>query len=244
MKKALIVALSLAAALSPALAANTSYSVSQGQGFAFGCATDSEGACHQQVTLGDFSNPLQGLAIDAAGQIGINNFPSGLATSENINQLITVASGLATHADAIAGVSAPGVPATVAVTFQGNANGIPAPVSETLGITNGWTPFLANALSTTVRAVKPSAGQVGMLQCYNPSSTRIYVQMFNGTPASVTLGTTTPVLSVPIGPAASGGWTLPNPGVSFSIAISIAATTTAIGSVAPGTAPDCNLAFN
>lgn len=119
-----------------------------------------------------------------------------------------------------------------------------SPVSATLGTSNGWTNRLANGLSTTVVSVKGSAGQLGMLMCWNPNATVAYVQLFNTASGSVTLGSTTPALSIPIAPTSTGGWALANPGINFSTAISMAVTTTATGSTALGTALDCNVVFN
>jgi hypothetical protein len=117
-----------------------------------------------------------------------------------------------------------------------------ASVAVQAAASGGWTPYLASGLSTTVKTVKSSAGQLGMLQCWNSNSSQVYVQVFNA--ASVTLGSTTPLLSVPIGPASTGGLALTATGLQFSAAIAIAATTTATGSAAPTTALDCNLGFN
>jgi hypothetical protein len=106
--------------------------------------------------------------------------------------------------------------------------------------TNGWTPYLANGLTTTVTTVKSSAGELGAYHCLNPNSSAAYVQIFDA--SSVTLGSTTPVLSLGI-PATSGGnleWTI---GLHFATAIKVAATTTATGSTAPSTAVDCNFAY-
>lgn len=127
-------------------------------------------------------------------------------------------------------------------TTPGTTNAVTA--TATLGTTNGWTPLLANALSTTVKAIKGSAGELGMAQCYNPNSSQIYVQVFNVASGSVTLGTTVPLLSIPIAATATGGFALSNPGINFSTAMSAAITTTATGLTAPSTAGDCNFAYN
>lgn len=119
-----------------------------------------------------------------------------------------------------------------------------AHVSQVLLTGNGWTAKLLNALSTTVTSVKSSAGELGLMQCYNPNTSQVYIQVFNVASGSVTLGTTTPLLSIPIGPSATGGFAMPNPGMNFSTAISVAATTTATGSTAPSTATDCNAGYN
>lgn len=107
-----------------------------------------------------------------------------------------------------------------------------------------WTAKLGNALSTTVLSINASAGQLGMVQCYNPNSSQVYIQVFNVASGSVTLGSTTPAFSVPIAATSTGGFVLPMFGVNFSTAISAAATTTATGSTAPSTAADCNFAYH
>ena len=133
---------------------------------------------------------------------------------------------------------------TLGTPFQAGGSIGNTAFAATLGTTNGWTPKLANGLTTTVLSVKSSAGQISTLQCYNPNSTQAYVQIFNIASGSVTLGTSTPALSIPIAPTSTGGLALANPGINFSTAISIAATTTATGSTAPSTALDCNVVFN
>lgn len=104
-------------------------------------------------------------------------------------------------------------------------------------------PQIGNALSTTVITVKPGSGALSLLQCYNPNSSQIYVQLFNLLKAAVTLGTTVPLLSIPIAATSTGGFALSPAGIIFTGAISAAATTTATGSSAPLTAPDCNFGF-
>ncbi len=137
-----------------------------------------------------------------------------------------------------------GAPNASVVTVQGITGATALPVSSSLGTTNGWTPLRLSALSTTVQTIKGSTGQLGMLHCYNPNSTQIYAQVFNAASGSVTLGATSPTLSIAIAPTSTGGWALPSPGAQFSTAMSIAATTTATGSTAPSTAPDCNVVYN
>lgn len=117
-------------------------------------------------------------------------------------------------------------------------------VTGALATTGGWTPKLLNALTNTAVAVKTGAAQVGGLQCYNPNSAQVYVQVYNIASGSVTVGTSTPTLSIPIGPTATGGLTLSVVGFQFSTAVAVAATTTATGGTAPSTAIDCNMAYN
>lgn len=109
-----------------------------------------------------------------------------------------------------------------------------------------WAPKLLNALSTTVTTVKGSAGQLGSVYCFNPNASVAYIQIFDAaTTGAVTLGTTTPKLSFGITPTAG---MVPLPlsvmAAGFLNGIQVAATTTATGNTAPGTAMDCNALFN
>lgn len=102
-----------------------------------------------------------------------------------------------------------------------------------------------SALSTTVTAIKSSAaGQLVMLQCGNTNASQAYLQVFDvATAGGVTLGTTAPDLSIPIPATNSEGFVIPG-GLAFANGIQVAATTTATGSSALGTALDCNAAYN
>ena len=134
--------------------------------------------------------------------------------------------------------------------FNGNVSsnaqtaGTPVvPVSQTAG---GVTPKRLSALSTTVTAIKSSAGgQLIMLQCGNTNTSEEYVQVFDvATAGGVTLGTTTPTLSIPVAASNTGGLAISTIGIQFANGIQVAATTTATGSSAPATALDCNAAYN
>jgi hypothetical protein len=116
------------------------------------------------------------------------------------------------------------------------------PVAPALATSGGWKPKLLNGLTNAAVTIKASAGQLAMLEGYNPNAAQIYIQVFDS--ASPTVGTTTPVLSIPIAAGGTGGFTLSLAGVQFANAITVAATTTATGSTAPGTTLDCNAAYN
>lgn len=111
------------------------------------------------------------------------------------------------------------------------------------GTSGGWTPKLLNALSTTVTTVKASSGKLGFVGCFNPNSLVAYMQVFD-TSGTVTLGTTTPVLSLPIYPGTNPQVQDMGFGTNFANAIKVAATTTATGSTAPTTSLDCNAGYN
>lgn len=116
-------------------------------------------------------------------------------------------------------------------------------ISFALADVGPFTPLLGNALTNTAVAVKPSAGQLMMLFCFNPNSSQVYIQLYNKAASGVTVGTTLPLISAPIASANTGGFALSTNGLLFSTAISAAATTTATGGSAPSTAVDCNFGF-
>ena len=108
--------------------------------------------------------------------------------------------------------------------------------------TSGGLSTATAALSTTVTSVKASAGQVYGWYVYNANSTACYLQVFNTASGSVTLGTTTPTMSLGIPAGGGANVAMPN-GIAFSTAISMAATTTRAGSTACTSAIDVNIQY-
>ena len=110
-------------------------------------------------------------------------------------------------------------------------------------VQSSTTPVLKNGLSTTVFSVV--ASQAAVLDdyfIYNPNSSVAYVQIFDvATSGGVTLGTTTPKWSVGI-PAQSAA-NVARLGLAFANGIQVAATTSATGSGANGSALDTNWGY-
>lgn len=115
------------------------------------------------------------------------------------------------------------------------------PMTQPAG-SSGWTPSLKNGLTNTASQVKASAGTVGGYYVYNPNASVAYVQFFDTSLGSITVGTTAPKLSIGI-PATSAANLDSAGGLSFLTAICVAATTTAVNGTAPGTPLDLNLWF-
>lgn len=59
---------------------------------------------------------------------------------------------------------------------------------------------------------------------YNANAALRYVKFYNATAANTTVGTTTPVITLPLPPTTAGHVTFPE-GIGFSTALSLAATT-------------------
>ncbi len=105
--------------------------------------------------------------------------------------------------------------------------------------TSGCTVFRSLDLDETEEEVKATGGNVYGYFIYNNSASTMYLKFYNATAASVTVGTTTPVMTFPIpaGSAANVGFPYP---VSFSTAITVAVVTgVADSSTGAPAANDC-----
>ena len=105
------------------------------------------------------------------------------------------------------------------------------------------------ALGATVVNIKASGGRLHAVEISNANVVSEFLQLFDALAADVTLGTTTPKLSLAIPKGASAtdvgimdkAWG--EEGVEFQTAISAAVTTTNTGSTGPTTAVDANFFF-
>lgn len=199
--------------------------IQPGNWFAFTVGSNTHIACINQ-------------AGDSASNVVVLSGGSGIPTGGGLNGV------LGTQADA-AWTSGSGSLIAIAKAIANNT-GAPVP----LGTAGGWTTKVCAgslscaALNATVQAIKTSAGQLGKVQCDNNNAAWTYIQIFNATTGNVTLGTTAPAGIVPLAPSLSGGFALSLVGDQYSTAISVAATTTATGSTAPGTAINCQFSYN
>lgn len=93
----------------------------------------------------------------------------------------------------------------------------------------GTTIFRSIDLDESEEEVKATAGQVYWIHAMNMASSVRYLKFYNATAASVTVGTTTPVMTFALptsGDTNGAGFTLAVPsGIAFSTAITVAATT-------------------
>ena len=89
----------------------------------------------------------------------------------------------------------------------------------------GLTIFRTLDLDETEEEVKATAGQPYAYYFANlHASAWRYLKFYNATAANVTVGTTTPVLTLPLPPNSAGHESIPQ-GIAFSTAITVAATT-------------------
>ena len=108
--------------------------------------------------------------------------------------------------------------------------------------TSGCSVFMATsadgstALTNTAQAIKASAGNLYGYYIGNTNASAVYVHLYNTAAASVTVGTTNPLVTFYIPASAAANLTFPYP-ITFSNAgWSVAATTTGGGNTAPGSA--------
>lgn len=130
---------------------------------------------------------------------------------------------------------------TTAVT-QATAANLNATIVGTINLSptasGGWTPYLANAITTTV-TVSSAAGKFGGYQLINLNSVPVYLQCFDTTGA-VTLGSTAPtfVMTLPANATAANGISATQEmanGIALANGLKVAATTTVNGATTVST---------
>lgn len=90
--------------------------------------------------------------------------------------------------------------------------------------TGGLSTFRSLDLDETEEDIKTSAGQIYAYYIYNNAASTRFIKVYNATAANVTVGSTTPVWTIPV-PAGSAANLAFEHGVVFDTAISAAATT-------------------
>jgi hypothetical protein len=91
--------------------------------------------------------------------------------------------------------------------------------------TGGLSIFRSLDLDETEEEVKSSAGQVyGYIFTNRDTTNMLYLKFYNATAANVTVGTTTPVITMGLPAGSSGHVPFPE-GIAFGTAITVAATT-------------------
>lgn len=106
------------------------------------------------------------------------------------------------------------------------------------------TPFFDVSVTNVVELLKSGECDLAFIGLKNPNTSEVWLQLFDAASASsVTLGTTTPTLSLPIPGNSSLSQQL-NPPIKFRKGIAYALTTTATGNTAPTNAGTLNAAIS
>lgn len=93
-----------------------------------------------------------------------------------------------------------------------------------VNVSSGLKIFRSIDLDETEEDVKTSPGVVYGYYFYNANAALRYLKFYNATAANVTVGTTAPVMTLPLPPTTAGHVTFAE-GIGFSTAITVAATT-------------------
>lgn len=197
------------------------------------------------TTLADTTNEFTPLQVDALGRLKVEAFsgetlpvsaaslplPTGAATEAKQDTIITHVDGveaLLTTIDADTGTLAGAVSGTevqvdvvAALPAGSNTIGGAIPRPTTSG---GLDIFRSLDIDETEEEVKATAGQLYGYYFSNAATSMRFLKFYNATAASVTVGTTTPVLTLGL-PASSAGHVEFAHGIAFGTAITVAATT-------------------
>lgn len=115
-------------------------------------------------------------------------------------------------------------------TFNTDANGkLWVNAQQHAGSTGGASIFRSLDIDETEEDVKTSAGTLYSIHAMNMTASVLYLKFYNATAATVVVGTTTPVMTLPIptlGDTNGAGFVLSVPtGLAFGTAICVACTT-------------------
>jgi len=152
---------------------------------------------------------------------------NGVSVSIPATEILRIiASGVFRDGSAWEGMKIQGT--TLSGDLPDTAAGDLAAISEAL--TDGCDVFRSIDLDESEEAVKATPGVLHGGIVINLAATVIYLKFYNATVANTTVGSTTPFMTIPIPAEASNlgnGFILPIPdkGITFSAAITVAATT-------------------
>lgn len=104
------------------------------------------------------------------------------------------------------------------------ANTTPWLTTPTPATSGGLSIYRTIDLDESEEEVKASAGQLFGWYLYNAAASARYLKFYNATAANVTVGSTTPVLTIPVAAGAAANVEFSN-GIAFGTAISVAVTT-------------------
>jgi hypothetical protein len=217
---------------------------------AAGLASTSALQTAANTLLSEIQAELAG-TLGVVGTVAITgplSLPTGASTSAN---QATANSSLATIATNTTGGATAANQATANTSLASITTALTAGVPTGANTSGGTSVYAAwgaptNAvLTNTPIAIKASPGNLyGLASISNPNGSDVFMQFFDLAAGSVTLGTTAPkmVLRIPAGSLYDRDFTAEEK-ISFATAITVAVTTTAIGSTAPATGVSGNIIY-
>jgi hypothetical protein len=167
-------------------------------------------------------NDYTNLIVDGSGRLHVNvgnavTVGSHAVTNAGTFATQSVCTNAGTFAVQVSSALPAGTNLVGAVAIQGSTTG-------------GHSFYKSIDLDESEEEVKATAGTVYSIACFNLSTAVIYLKLYNATAANVTVGTTVPVITLPIptqSATANGAgfiWDIVG-GLAFGTAITIAATT-------------------
>lgn len=135
--------------------------------------------------------------------------------------------------------------------FDTNIGAAAATTLRTIEAKKTFSRYRNTALSSTKQEIKASAGDIYSWNFINPNTVDVFVKLYDAPAASVTVGTTTPALTLQIPAASSGSFGSfwqdvgVHPQEIFTSGITIAVVTSLADSstTAPSTAIHCSVRF-
>lgn len=162
-------------------------------------------------------NAVDGNYLNTNMNIAGTDVAGGNGTTSAQTQRVTISSDSTGQVKLAAGTAAIGKLAANSGVDIGDVDVLSLPDS-------GQSIFRSIDLDESEEAVKATAGTLYGWYLYNNSSATLYMKLYNATVANVTVGTTTPVMTIPV-PAGSAANVSFNGGITFGTAISAAVTT-------------------
>jgi len=191
---------------------------------------DIGGVQFQRVKLALGADGAHDMDLDSGQQAKASSVPVAIASDQDALEVV----GDVAHDAADSGnpVKVGGKAATSTPSAVANGDRVDAFFDEYGRLNVKSEPLASGGLDTfrsvdvdeSEEEIKSTAGQVFGWFLFNGASSTLYVKFYNATAASVTVGTTTPFLTIPI-PAGAGANVEFMHGIEFDTAITIAATT-------------------
>lgn len=200
-------------------------------------ATDDDGSAHHQYVKVEFGGdgtftkvtsavglPVGdaggSLTVDNAGVFAVQASQSGTWTVQPGNTQNTTA----WKVDGSAVVQPASQSGTWTVQPGNTQNTTAWLVTQTPATSGGCSVYRTIDLDESEEEIKATAGQLYGWYIYNASAGVRYLKFYNATAANTTVGTTTPVLTIPVAAGAAANVEFSN-GIAFSTAICAAVTT-------------------
>lgn len=210
------------------ITANSAVNVAQMNGVATTMGNGASGTGVQRVTIASDST---GQVKLAAGTAAIGKLTANSGVDIGDVDILSIAAGdnnignvdIVTMPNVTVGAALPA--GTNAIGKLAANSGVDIGDVDVLSLPgSGMTIFRSIDLDESEEEVKATAGTVYGWYLYNNNAATLYMKLYNATIANVTVGTTTPVMTIPVPSGSAANVEFTN-GIAFATAISAAVTT-------------------